>query len=407
MHRRVAITGMGVVSSLGLDTDSFFNNIVNGKSGISPITSFDTSNHSVKIAGEVKTDLNEHFDSKELNRIDRFTAFALMAAKEAIETSKLDEKVNQNVGVIIGSGIGGIHTMEEQYTRLQKSPKRVSPFFVPSMILDIVSGHISIKYGFRGPNFAIVSACASANHAIGESFNRIKYGMNDIIVTGGTEGGITPLSVAGFANMKALSKNPDYNNASKPFDNNRDGFVIAEGAGIIILEELEHAKKRGADILGEIVGYGATADAYHLTSPSPDGSGATEAMSNSIKDAKLQTEDIDYINAHGTSTPYNDKIETLAIKNLFKNHSKNLCISSSKSMIGHLLGAAGAVEAIVTIKSLQKSIIPPTINYQTPDPDCDLNYVPNKLIEKDINYALSNTFGFGGHNATLIFKKFS
>jgi len=407
MKRRVVITGMGVVSSLGLDTDSFFNNIVNGKSGISPITSFDTSNHSVKIAGEVKTDLREHFDSKKLNRIDRFTAFALMAAKEAIETSNLSKKINRNVGVIIGSGIGGIHTMEEQYTRLQKSPKRVSPFFVPSMILDIVSGHLSIKYGFRGPNFAIVSACASANHAIGESFNRIKYGMNDIIVTGGTEGGITPLSVAGFANMKALSKNPDYKNASRPFDKDRDGFVIAEGAGIIVLEEFEHAKKRDANILGEIVGYGATADAYHLTSPSPDGSGAAEAMSNSIKDAKLKTEDIDYINAHGTATPYNDKIETLAIKNVFKSHSKNLYVSSSKSMIGHLLGAAGAVEAIITIKSLQKSIIPPTINYETPDPDCDLNYVPNKLVEKDINYALSNTFGFGGHNATLLFKKFS
>ena len=406
MHRKVVITGMGVVSSLGLDTDTFFNNIINGKSGISPITSFDTSNHSVKIAGEVKTNLEEYFDSKELNRIDRFTAFALMAAKEAIETSNLNKKTNEKVGVIIGSGIGGIHTMEKQYTRLQKSPKRVSPFFVPSMILDIVSGHISIKYGFKGPNFAIVSACASGNHAIGESFNRIKYGMDDVIVTGGTEGGITPLSVAGFANMKALSKNPDYNNASRPFDNNRDGFVIAEGAGIIVLEEFEHAKKRGANILGEIVGYGATADAYHLTSPSLDGSGATEAMLNSIKDAKIQIEDIDYINAHGTSTPYNDKIETLAIKNTFKNHSKNLYVSSSKSMIGHLLGAAGAVETIITIKSLQKSIIPPTINYEIPDPDCDLNYVPNKSIEKDINYALSNTFGFGGHNATLAFKKF-
>ncbi len=406
MHRKVVITGMGVVSSLGLDTDTFFNNIINGKSGISPITSFDTSNHSVKIAGEVKTNLEEYFDSKELNRIDRFTAFALMAAKEAIETSNLNKKTNEKVGVIIGSGIGGIHTMEKQYTRLQKSPKRVSPFFVPSMILDIVSGHISIKYGFKGPNFAIVSACASGNHAIGESFNRIKYGMDDVIVTGGTEGGITPLSVAGFANMKALSKNPDYNNASRPFDNNRDGFVIAEGAGIIVLEEFEHAKKRGANILGEIVGYGATADAYHLTSPSLDGSGATEAMLNSIKDAKIQIEDIDYINAHGTSTPYNDKIETLAIKNTFKNHSKNLYVSSSKSMIGHLLGAAGAVEAIITIKSLQKSIIPPTINYEIPDPDCDLNYVPNKSVEKDIDYALSNTFGFGGHNATLAFKKF-
>ena len=406
MPKRVVITGMGVVSSLGLDTDSFFNNIINGKSGISPISSFDTTNHSVKIAGEVKINLEDYFDSKELNRIDRFTAFALIAAKEAVDRSSIDDNIKSKVGVIIGSGIGGIHTMEEQHSRLQKGPKRVSPFFVPSMILDIVTGHISIKYGFKGPNFAIVSACASANHAIGESFNRIKHGMNEIIVTGGTEGGITPLSVAGFANMKALTKNPDYNNASKPFDNNRDGFVIAEGAGIIVLEELEHAKKRGANILGEIVGYGATADAYHLTSPSLDGSGATEAMLSSINDAKIQTEDIDYINAHGTSTPYNDKIETLAIKNTFKDHSKNLYVSSSKSMIGHLLGAAGAVEAIITIKSLQKSIIPPTINYETPDPDCDLNYVPNESIEKDINYALSNTFGFGGHNATLVFKKF-
>ena len=397
---------MGVVSSLGLDTNSFFNNIINGKSGISPISSFDTTNHSVKIAGEVKIKLENYFDSKELNRIDRFTAFALIASKEAVHSSQLDDKMKSKVGVIIGSGIGGIHTMEEQHLRLQKSPKRVSPFFVPSMILDIVSGHISIKYGFRGPNFAIVSACASANHAIGESFNRIKYGINDVIVTGGTEGGITPLSVAGFANMKALSKNPDHENASRPFDKNRDGFIIAEGAGILVLEEFEHAKKRDAEILGEIVGYGATADAYHLTSPALDGSGAIDAMSSSIKDANINIDDVDYINAHGTSTLFNDKIETLAIKKLFKTHAENLLVSSSKSMVGHLLGAAGAIEAIITMKTLQNSVIPPTINYNEPDPDCDLNYVPNKLIEKDINYGLSNAFGFGGHNATLIFKKF-
>lgn len=406
MSKRVVITGMGVVSSLGLDTNSFFDNIISGKSGISPISSFDTTNHSVKIAGEVKINLEDYFDSKELNRIDRFTAFALIAAKEAVDRSSIDDEMKSRVGVIIGSGIGGIHTMEEQHSRLQRGPKRVSPFFVPSMILDIVTGHISIKYGFKGPNFAIVSACASANHAIGESFNRIKHGMNDIIVTGGTEGGITPLSVAGFANMKALSKNSDHTNASRPFDKKRDGFVIAEGAGILVLEEYEHAKNRGVEILGEIVGYGATADAYHLTSPALDGNGAVDAMSHAIKDARISIKDINYINAHGTSTTYNDKIETLAIKKLFGSHAKDLLVSSSKSMIGHLLGAAGAVEAIITMKALQNSVIPPTINYKESDPECDLNYVPNRLVESDIKYGLSNAFGFGGHNATLIFKKF-
>lgn len=398
---------MGVVSSLGNSTKTFFENITNGESGISPITSFDTSNHPVKIAGEIKFNLDEYFDSKELNRLDRFSAFALLAAKEAVEDNIVNDPIKSKVGVIIGSGIGGLHTMEEQYSRLQKSPKRVSPFFVPSMILDIVSGHISIKYGFKGPNFAVVSACASANHAIGESFNRIKYGMNDIIVTGGTEGGITPLSIAGFANMKALTRNSNYNLASRPFDNERDGFVIAEGAGILVLEEYEHAKKRGAEILGEIIGYGATADAYHLTSPALDGAGAVEAMSESLRSANINSSEVNYINAHGTSTPFNDKIETLAIKKVFNKEFNDLFVSSSKSMLGHLLGAAGAVEAIITIKALQTGIFPPTINYNTPDPDCDLNYIPNKAIEKNINYALSNAFGFGGHNASLLFKKFN
>ena len=407
MNKRVVITGMGVVSSLGNSTKTFFENITNGESGISPITSFDTSNHPVKIAGEIKFNLDEYFDSKELNRLDRFSAFALLAAKEAVEDNIVNDPIKSKVGVIIGSGIGGLHTMEEQYSRLQKSPKRVSPFFVPSMILDIVSGHISIKYGFKGPNFAVVSACASANHAIGESFNRIKYGMNDIIVTGGTEGGITPLSIAGFANMKALTRNNDYSLASRPFDNERDGFVIAEGAGIIVLEEYEHAKKRGAEILGEIIGYGATADAYHLTSPALDGAGAVEAMSEALRSANINSSEVNYINAHGTSTPFNDKIETLAIKKVFNKEFNDLYVSSSKSMLGHLLGAAGAVEAIITIKALQTGIFPPTINYNTPDPDCDLNYIPNKAIEKNINYALSNAFGFGGHNASLLFKKFN
>ena len=407
MSRRVVITGMGVVSSLGNKVDSFFNNIKNGKSGISPIDSFDTSNHSVKIAGEVKINLEDFFPKKELNRIDRFSAFALIAAEEAIKKSGIDnKKIRKNVGVILGSGIGGIHTMEEQHSRLQMGPKRVSPFFVPSMILDIASGHLSIKYKFKGPNFSIVSACASSNHAIGESFNRIKHGIDDIIVTGGSEAGITPLSVAGFSNMKALSKNTDYNNASKPFDKNRDGFVIAEGAGILVLEELEHALKRKVKIYGEIIGYGASADAHHLTTPPEDGNGAISSMKSALESANIDISKIDYINAHGTSTPYNDKIETIAIKSLFKDHAYKIMISSSKSMLGHLLGAAGALESIITILSLKKSIIPPTINYNIPDPDCDLNYVPNKSIDKDINYALSNTFGFGGHNSTLIFKKF-
>tara|TARA_B100000941_G_scaffold292_1_gene173 strand:+ start:870 stop:2093 length:1224 start_codon:yes stop_codon:yes gene_type:complete len=407
VNKRVVITGMGVVSSLGNSTKTFFENIINGKSGISPITSFDTTNHPVKIAGEIKINLDEYFDSKELNRLDRFSSFALLATKEAVEDNIVNDSFKSKVGVIIGSGIGGLHTMEEQYSRLKKSPKKVSPFFVPSMILDIVSGHISIKYGFKGPNFAVVSACASANHAIGESFNRIKYGMNDIIVTGGTEGGITPLSIAGFANMKALTRNSDYNLASRPFDNERDGFVIAEGAGILVLEEYEHAKKRGAEILGEIIGYGATADAYHLTSPALDGAGAVEAMSEALKGANINRSEVNYINAHGTSTPFNDKIETLAIKKVFSKEFNDLFVSSSKSMLGHLLGAAGAVEAIITVKALQTGIFPPTINYNTPDPDCNLNYIPNKAIEKNINYALSNAFGFGGHNASLLFKKFN
>lgn len=397
---------MGVVSSLGCTIDSFFNNIKDGKSGISPIESFDPSNHSVKIAGEVKINLEDYFQKKELNRIDRFAAFALIAAEEAIATSKIsDDKIKKDVGVILGSGIGGIHTMEEQHSRLQKAPKRVSPFFIPSMILDIAAGHISIKYNFKGPNFSIVSACASSNHAIGESFNRIKFGLDEVVVTGGTEAGITPLSVAGFANMKALSKNSNHNTACRPFDKDRDGFVIAEGAGILVLEELEHALKRGADIYGELVGYGASADAHHLTTPLEDGTGAISSMKLALESTSIDIEEVDYINAHGTSTPYNDQSETLAIKSLFGEHANRIKVSSSKSMLGHSLGAAGALESIISILAIRESIIPPTINYQTPDPKCDLNYVPNLAIKENINCALSNSFGFGGHNSTLVFRK--
>ena len=406
-NNRVVVTGMGILSSIGNDLAAFSKNLFSGKSGISEIESFDTSEHKIKIGSEVKVDFEKYFNSKELNKLDRFSALSIIAANQAIKQSGIGKVKNKdNIGVIIGSGIGGIHTIEDQHKRLLSSPRKVSPFFIPSMILDIAAGQISITHGFKGTNFSIVSACASSNHAIGESFNNIKYGISDAIITGGSEGGITPLSVAGFSNMKALSTNPDPNSASKPFDKNRDGFVIGEGSGILVLESLSHAQKRNANILAEIVGYGSSADAHHVTSPDPSGDGAFRSMKNAITDANILPTDIDYINAHGTSTHYNDKVETLAIKNLFNSHAKNLSISSTKSMIGHLLGAAGGVEAIASILSITESKVPPTINYNTPDEECDLNYTPNKSVNKSINFTLSNNFGFGGHNATLIFKKY-
>ena len=409
MSRRVVITGMGIVCPIANSIQEFLNGLNNGVNGISKISSFDTSKYNVHIAGEVKIDLNNFFESREINRMDRFTSLALIASKEAVEQSNLNnDTINKdNVGVIIGSGIGGINTFEFQHKRLLDNPKKVSPFFIPSMISDIASGLVSIKYGFKGPNYCVVSACATANHAIGDSMRIIQYGDADVIVTGGSDASITPMSIAGFSNMRALTKNNDPNLACRPFDYNRDGFVIGEGAGIIILEELEHARHRGANILCEIVGYGATADAYHITSPSEKGEGAIKSMQKAIKDAKCNLSDIDYINAHGTSTPFNDKIETLAIKNTFNKYVKNIHISSTKSMTGHLLGAAGGVEAIASILSIQNNFIPPTINYNTPDPECDLNYVPNKSILKEVNYCMSNTFGFGGHNSTLIFKSYT
>tara|TARA_Y100000768_G_scaffold328148_1_gene266008 strand:+ start:1248 stop:2483 length:1236 start_codon:yes stop_codon:yes gene_type:complete len=409
MINRVAVTGMGIISPLGNSVNDFWNAIKIGKNGIRNITQFDTSNYHVHIAGECDIDLDDYLDSKQLNKIDRFTAFAIIAANEAIKDSGFNlEYINQDkAGVIVGSGIGGMHTFEAQHTRLLKSPRRVSPFFIPSMIPDIASGYIALNNSLKGINYSVVSACASGTHSIGDAFRSIKHGYSDIVVAGGTEASITPMAIAGFSNMKALSKNPDPNTASRPFDLNRDGFVISEGAGILVLENLEHALKRNANIYAEIKGFGASADAYHITSPHPEAFGAIQSMQQALNESDLNYTDVDYINAHGTSTKYNDMTETKAIKTIFKEHSKNLSISSTKSMIGHCLGASGALEAIATILSINQSTIAPTINYSESDPECDLDYTPNKSVDKEINNALSNSFGFGGHNGTLAFGKYN
>ena len=402
------MTGMGIVSPLGNSITDFWRKAKAGTNGISKISSLDTSNLSVHIAGECQINLEDYLDRKDLNKMDRFTAFALIAASQAFQDSKLNlEKIDLNrSGVIIGSGIGGMITFEEQHKRLLKNPKRVSPFFIPSMIPDIAAGHIALKYGLKGINYSVVSACASSSHCIGDAFRNIKHGYSDIIVAGGSEATITSMSIAGFGNMKALTKNTNPETASRPFDLNRDGFVMGEGAGILILEDLNHALNRNANIYAEIKGFGASADAHHITSPHPDGEGACNAMRLAISEANLSIKEIGYINAHGTSTKYNDYIETKAIKSVFKNHSRDLPISSTKSMIGHLLGASGGIEAITTILSINHSIITPTINYMEPDPDCDLNYIPNKSINKKVDNALSNSFGFGGHNSVLAIGAF-
>jgi len=403
---RVVITGMGVVSPIGNNLNEFWDNLKIGYNGIDDITLFDTEKFDVKIAGQSSIDLNHFFDRKELNKLDRFSSFALIAADQAIHQSELLKSnfSNDRIGVIVGSGIGGIGTFETQHKKLLKNPRFVSPFFIPAMISDIAAGQISIKYGFKGLNYSVASACATSNHAFGDAFKMIQSNLADVIVAGGSEAAITEMSIAGFSNMKALTKNSDKNSASRPFDKNRDGFVMGEGSGILVLESLEHAKNRNANIIGEIVGYGATADAYHITSPDHEGKGGERAILNAISDAELNIDDIKYINAHGTSTPLNDKIETKAIKSVFKDKSKDLFINSTKSMTGHLLGAAGAIEAIATILSLNNNYIPPTINYKDLDPDCDLNYIPNKGLSQSIDYGLSNSFGFGGHNSVIIFK---
>ena len=404
--KRVVITGMGIVSPIGNDLDEFWKNLKVGHNGIDQISSFDTTKFDVKIAGESNIDLVSFFDRKELNKLDRFTAFALVAAEQAITQSNINNKnsLSSRIGVIVGSGIGGIGTFESQHKKLLKNPRYVSPFFIPSMISDIAAGQISIKYGFKGINYSVASACATSNHAFGDAFKMIQSDMADVIVSGGSEAAITEMSIAGFSNMKALSKNPDKNSASRPFDKYRDGFVMGEGAGILVLESLDHAKSRDAEILGEIVGYGATADAFHITSPDLEGKGGEKAMKNAISEANLNLDKIKYVNAHGTSTPYNDKIETKAIKNVFKENSKNLYVTSTKSMTGHLLGAAGAIEAIASILSMNNNYIPPTINYKNHDTECDLNYLPKNGKSVNFNYTLSNSFGFGGHNSVVIFK---
>lgn len=408
--RRVVVTGMGLVSSLGHNLDEFWKNLLAGKSGISIITLFDTTDYVTKFAGQVHDfDPVDFIDKKEVRRMDRFTHFSIVAADQAIMDSGLklqDEDLTQ-FGAIVAAGVGGMFTYEEQTEEMiTKGPRRVSPFFVPMFIADISPGYISMRHGLKGVNYATTSACASSSHAIGEAFHHIRYGKATCIVAGGSEAPITRMGIAGFNALKALStRNEEPERASRPFDLERDGFVMAEGGAILVLEELEHAKARQARIYAEIVGVGFTADAYHITQPVPGGEGAARAMKQALQDAGLQPNQVDYINAHGTSTPYNDKTETDAIKSVFGDHAYELNVSSTKSMVGHLLGASGAIEAIATALTIKNDEIHPTANYDVPDPECDLDYVPNVPKKKSVNVALSNSFGFGGHNVCIAFKK--
>lgn len=413
MKKRVVVTGMGVVSPIGNDVPAFWDSITAGKSGAGPITLFDATEFSTRFACEVKNfELGgDVLDPKEARRFQRFVLFGLSATQQALTDADLlsnGEVIGkENIGVIVGSGIGGIQIFEEQTkVFLERGPRRISPFFVPMMISDIVAGQISITYGFSGPNFAVVSACATAGHAVHVAKRLIESGEADIIISGGSEGAISNLSVGGFGNMKALStRNDDPLHASRPFDKDRDGFVIGEGAGILVLEEYEHAKARGAKIHAELIGAGASGDAYHITAPHVDGAGAIRAMKSAVSEAAISFTDINYINAHGTATPPGDIAESRAIHATFKEHAKNLAVSSTKSMTGHCLGAAGAVEAIVSILALKNSTLPPTINIENQDPECDLFVVPNRKVEREIDIAMSNAFGFGGHNSSLIFAK--
>lgn len=410
-NRRVVVSGLGALTPIGNNVKEFWEGLVEGRNGAGLITKFDASQFKTRFACEIKNyDPLNYFDKKSYKRLDPFAQYALVAAEEAFKDSGLDlEKIDkERVGVVFGSGIGGMLTNQTQHFEFFKGgPKAISPFFVPMMISDIAAGHISIKYGFKGPNYATTSACATASHAIADAFFLIQRGSADIIFTGGSEASITELAIAGFNAAGALSEwNDRYMEASRPFDKDRNGFVMGEGAGVLVLEEYEHAKARGAKIYCEILGAGLTGDAYHITAPAPGGEGAVRSMREALKDGNVKIEEIDYINAHGTSTPLNDENETQAIKTLFGEHAYKLVVSSTKSMTGHLLGAAGAVEAIATILAVKNDIIPPTINLDNPDPKCDLNYSPKKATYRKVNYALSNTFGFGGHNATLLFKKF-
>lgn len=411
-NRRVVISGLGAVTPIGNNVTDYWNALIEGKNGVELITHFNTEKFDTKFAAEVKNfDPLLYIDKKSVRRIDLFCQFALASAVQAVEDSKLDlSKINlERAGVIYGSGIGGINTLTEQHWIYfnDKNPQRISPFFVTMMIPDIAAGQISIRFGFKGPNYSTSSACATSSHSIADAFVLIQRGDADIMLCGGSEAAITELSIAGFNSMRALSTwNDRYKEASRPFDKDRNGFVMGEGAGTLVLEELNHALNRGAKIYAEISGIGLTADAYHITAPEPNGNGAYRSMKRAIEDADLTINDIDYINAHGTSTPYNDVTETKAIKKLFGEHAYNLVVSSTKSMTGHLLGAAGAIEAVATVLSIQNDMIPPTINLTNPDTECDLNYSLNKFTRKKVRVAISNTFGFGGHNASLLFKKF-
>lgn len=410
--KRVVVTGLGAITPIGLNVHEFWQAMMEGKSGAGPITYFDASKYDTKFACEVKGfDPLKYLDRKTLQRMDLFAQFAMAATAQAIEDARLDfDKIDRDrAGVIVGSGIGGMWTYQKQQENLFSvgGPNQISPFFIPMMISDIAAGNISIRYKLKGPNYATTSACATSGHAIADAAMLIQRGDADLMVTGGSEAAVCPMGIGGFNSMKALStNNDDYLHASRPFDAKRDGFVMGEGGGIIVLESYEHAIKRGAKILAELGGFGLTADAFHLTQPAPGGEGAVRAMRLAIKDAGLNVEDIDYINAHGTSTLFNDKNETEAIKTVFGEQAYKLHVSSTKSMTGHQLGAAGGVEAIATVLAIVNDMIPPTINYEFPDPDCDLNYVPNKPLKKTVNVAISNTFGFGGHNACLLFTKF-
>ena len=411
MERRVVITGLGAITPIGNNAKDFWEGIKNGKCGIDNITQFDTTNFKVKLAAEVKNyNPEDYFDRREAKRLDKFSQYAMIAAREAWEDSGLDkEKENmEQVGVIIGSGIGGIQTIETEHAKcMERGPERVSPMYIPMGISNMATGNVAIDLGAKGESIAMVTACASGTHCIGESFRMIKHGYQDVVLAGGTEAGITPLGIAGFANIKALTKTDDKNRASIPFDKERSGFVMGEGAGVIVLEELEHALARGARIYAEIVGYGATSDAYHITSPAPGGEGGARAMKIAMKEGNVNPEEITYINAHGTSTHLNDSCETQAVKTVLgESAAKKVMMSSTKGHTGHLLGAAGGVEAIVCAKAIQEGFVPATINYKVPDEECDLDVVPNEGRAVDVKYAMSNSLGFGGHNSTLLLKKF-
>ena len=413
MKRRVVVTGLGVVSPVGIGKVQFWQALLSGKSGTKRISSFDPTDFSSQVAGEITDfDASQYIPRKELRRIDRFIQFAIHAAMQAAEDAGLDVPLKgdetNRYGVIIGSGIGGLHTLEREFRVLiDKGPGRMSPFTIPMMIVNLAAGHVSIYLGLKGPNTCVSTACATGTHAIGDAFRQIQLGYADMMFAGGSEAAITPLGIGGFCALKALSTyNDEPEKASRPFDATRNGFVMGEGSGIVVLEELEHAKRRGAKIYAEVVGYSMTGDAYHITAPDPEGDGGARAMALAIEDAGLNPEDVDYINAHGTSTKLNDKLETMAIKKVLGEHAKKVAISSTKSMTGHLLGAAGAIEFVATALSVYEDKVHPTINYENPDPECDLDYVPNKMREMQVNVAMSNSLGFGGHNTTIVIKKY-